>query len=126
MREILFRALANDGVWYYSDDEAYVLKEYEGILYLCENVKYYSNESTFELSIIGKAEQYTGLKDKNGVEIYEGDTISNPKYEESYVVEYAKTLAGYVGYSEDRIAGCYLITDDDIEVIGNLHDKGDN
>lgn len=68
-------------------------------------------------------EQFTGLHDKNGKEIYEGDIILNPLYEEPYIVEYSECLAGYVGWGDDRACGCYLITDENIEVIGNMHEN---
>jgi len=68
-------------------------------------------------------EQYTELKDKNGREIYEGDILEDPKYDEPFVVEYHAPIAGYVGWGDDRIAGCYLITEEDLEIIGNIHEN---
>jgi len=68
-------------------------------------------------------EQFTGLHDKNGKEIYEGDILENPDYEEAFVVEYHEGMAGYIGWGDDKIAGCYLITGDEIEIIGNIHEN---
>ena len=66
--------------------------------------------------------QYTNLKDKNGVEVYEGDKVK-AKF-------YGKEVVGEIGFN----SGCFLLWNScvsdnqlfiftDIEVIGNIYEN---
>ena len=89
------------------------------------------NEGVVNPETIG---QYTGLKDKNGKEIYEGDILTwsrNGIESSPLVIEYKHGAFGYT-YSEGcfyALAGNFNFTfnpfdnDNRFQIIGNIHDN---
>ena len=139
MREILFRAFVpSEGDYYYIEkgnpcwlqlegDKITLWEEYES--WCSGSGEWTSSESIREIKDF-VLEQYTGLKDKNGNKIFEGDRVlitgqgSIPDYEAIIYFELGRfAVKGKFCQDTSMIHFLSSETIEDFEIIGNIHEE---
>ena len=115
MRELKFRVWSEEDKQYRTDCN--VCELFNGKTG-CPATIYNDEGDRFDI------EQYTGLKDKNGKEIYEGDIAigHTPYYIETFEIAWREDKAGWFGFAADDYT-CPLCNIEHLEAIGNIHEN---
>jgi len=134
MREIEFRAWAEASqemiTGEYESDEYVLTIERGKVVLLEQSMDEYGGYSP----AVADIEQYTGLKDKNGKKIFEGDKV---KYSKHYIGDYCYSSGngiiefnnGSFFINEEELSPALCkeeISNCQIEIIGNIHEDKDN
>lgn len=108
MRKIVFRGKTSNNKWIYGNltiiDDTYFVSDEK------------HNKHIVRPETVG---QYTGLTDKNGKKIFEGDIVKFGEY--TYYVEWKQDRCGF-GYG-GRADRMLEIDGKHCEVVGNIHDN---
>lgn len=121
MREIIFRGRRNPasdfvcGHLIRYKNEAYILTANEVSWNLTNNQLIQSNLEPVDPETVG---QYTGVDDKNGKPIFEGDIVQDIIGRKKAVEFYKGRYYPFIAFPEFN---CWC--NDECEVIGNIHDN---
>ena len=115
MREILFRG-KNNYKWFYGD----LRRLNDGRVTICQDGEPFPYEVYPET--IG---QFTGLIDKNGMRIFEGDLIRSTETGETAIVQWFSEHSAFMIWckTSNQVGFLYECEKSIIEVIGNIHDN---
>ena len=118
MRALEFRAWWKDTKRFLDCDEWYMTCS--GAKYLHYAVMPYKDDNFI-------IEQYTGIKDKNGEMVYEGDIVLDCyDGDDAFIVEWDKDTASFVLTDTEHILNVsfdIFCPDKDLEIIGNIHEN---
>ena len=137
MREILFRGKMDNGEWVYGSFCMDALEQFNGLCGIDGFIRLYDkgkgNMQTYEVDreTVG---QYTGLMDKNGKRIFEGDIVAQNWYDYDeprddsfgkvvfceYDCSFSVMDVNKDGFMPLGRCGSYHW---EVEVIGNIHDN---
>jgi uncharacterized phage protein (TIGR01671 family) len=147
MKEILFRGKTENGEWFEGSLHKYTIVKplKTENHYRIQVFEYgYSSENEFDCDYMSGFDeevipetvgQYTGLSDKNGKKIFEGDIIACTNYDEELIVEGVVKYGNFNCSCCDGVYGWYIdggdirrladwvMDDSNAEVIGNIHDN---
>ena len=122
MREILFRGKTRGGVWYHGFVKGKSLPNKEGNK--MEFTPCIIEQTHADIEVIPETVgQYTGLTDKNGNQIFEGDIVEYASDEEIGQIAYHESEAMFVVEFDTWLTDFDHMYGKDLEVIGNIHDN---